>query len=82
MTAEVALRHVGIVLGLEVSRVACNNADWYRLLGLCGKTDTLEALRVCLDFLLIGIDLLLIVGDLLFVGRSLHLIGSNLLELV
>jgi hypothetical protein len=29
------------VLGLEVSRVACNNADWYRLLGLCGMTDTL-----------------------------------------
>src|SRR5229473_317509 len=33
LTAEVALRHVGIVLGLEVSRLARNNADWYRLLG-------------------------------------------------
>src|SRR5215831_4779058 len=32
MTAEVALGHVGIVLGLEVSRLARNNADWYRLL--------------------------------------------------
>src|SRR6185295_8362244 len=32
LTAEVALRHVGIVLGLEVSRLARNNADWYRLL--------------------------------------------------
>jgi|SRR6516162_2858424 DNA invertase Pin-like site-specific DNA recombinase len=41
MTAEVALAHVGIVLGLEVSRVARNNADWYRLLDLCGMTDTL-----------------------------------------
>ena len=41
MTAEVALGHVGIVLGLEVSRVARNNADWYRLLDLCGMTDTL-----------------------------------------
>src|SRR5437899_57594 len=41
MTAEVALGHVGIVLGLEVSRVARNNADWYRLLDLCGITDTL-----------------------------------------
>jgi DNA invertase Pin-like site-specific DNA recombinase len=40
MTAEVALRHVGIVLGLEVSRLARNNADWYRLLDLCGMTDT------------------------------------------
>src|SRR5258707_10001324 len=41
MTAEVALGHVGMVLGLEVSRVARNNADWYRLLDLCGITDTL-----------------------------------------
>jgi DNA invertase Pin-like site-specific DNA recombinase len=41
MTAEVALGHVGIVLGLEVSRLARNNADWYCLLDLCGVTDTL-----------------------------------------
>jgi DNA invertase Pin-like site-specific DNA recombinase len=41
MAAEVALGHVGIVLGLEVSRLARNNADWYRLLDLCGTTDTL-----------------------------------------
>ena len=41
MTAEVALGHVGIVLGLEVSRLARNNGDWYRLLDLCGMTDTL-----------------------------------------
>jgi DNA invertase Pin-like site-specific DNA recombinase len=41
MTAEVALGHVGIVLGLEVSRLARNNADWYRLLDLCGTMDTL-----------------------------------------
>jgi DNA invertase Pin-like site-specific DNA recombinase len=41
LTSEVALTHVGIVLGLEVSRLARNNADWYRLLELCGITDTL-----------------------------------------
>jgi DNA invertase Pin-like site-specific DNA recombinase/predicted DNA-binding transcriptional regulator AlpA len=41
MTTEVALGHVGMVLGLEVSRLARNNADWYRLLDLCGITDTL-----------------------------------------
>jgi DNA invertase Pin-like site-specific DNA recombinase len=41
LTAEVALGHVGIVLALEVSRLARNNADWYRLLDLCGTTDTL-----------------------------------------
>jgi len=41
LIAEVALGHVGIVLSLEVSRLARNNADWYRLLDLCGMTDTL-----------------------------------------
>jgi DNA invertase Pin-like site-specific DNA recombinase len=41
MISEVALGRVGIVLGLEVSRLARNNADWYRLLDLCGITDTL-----------------------------------------
>ena len=41
MTAEVALGRVGIVFGLEVSRVARNNADWYRLFDLCSITDTL-----------------------------------------
>jgi DNA invertase Pin-like site-specific DNA recombinase len=41
MTAEVALHHVGIILGLEVFRLARNNADWYRFLDLCGITDTL-----------------------------------------
>jgi len=43
MTAEVALAHVGIILSIEVSRVARNNADWYRLLDLCAVTDTLIA---------------------------------------
>ena len=41
MTAEVALARVGIILGLEVSRLARNNADWYHLLDLCAMTDTL-----------------------------------------
>ena len=41
LIADVALGHVGIVLSLEVSRLARNNADWYRLLDLCGMTDTL-----------------------------------------
>ena len=40
LTAEVALGHAGMVLGLEVSRVARNNSEWYRLLDLCGVTDT------------------------------------------
>ena len=41
LTSKVALGHAGIVLGLEVSRLARNNADWYRLLDLCSMTDTL-----------------------------------------
>jgi len=41
MTADVALGQIGLLLGLEVSRLARNNADWYRLLDLCGLTDTL-----------------------------------------
>jgi DNA invertase Pin-like site-specific DNA recombinase len=40
LTAEV-LGHVGLVLGLEVSRLARNNADWYRLIDLCGLSNTL-----------------------------------------
>ena len=43
LTAEVALGNVGIVVGLEVSLLARNNADWYRLLDLCAMTDTLIA---------------------------------------
>ncbi len=41
LAAEVALGRVGIVLGLDASRLARNNADWYRLLDLCAMTDTL-----------------------------------------
>jgi DNA invertase Pin-like site-specific DNA recombinase len=41
LTAQVALGHVGLVLGLEVSRLARNNADWYRLIDLCGLSNTL-----------------------------------------
>jgi DNA invertase Pin-like site-specific DNA recombinase/predicted DNA-binding transcriptional regulator AlpA len=41
LTAEVAMARVGLVLGLEVSRLARNNADWHRLIDLAGLTDTL-----------------------------------------
>ena len=41
LAAEVALGRVGLVLGLEASRLARNNADWYRLLDLCAITDTI-----------------------------------------
>src|SRR5271165_6847205 len=32
MTSDVALGRIGIILGLEASRLARNNSDWYRLL--------------------------------------------------
>ncbi|MCA1706705.1 MAG: recombinase family protein [Actinobacteria bacterium] len=43
LVADVGLGKVGIVLGIEVSRLARNNADWYQLLDLCTLTDTLIA---------------------------------------
>ena len=43
LVMEVSLGHVGIILAREVSRLARNNADWYRLLDLCGILDTLIA---------------------------------------
>ena len=41
LVAAVGLRKVGIVLGLEVSRLARNSVDWQQLLQLCAYTDTL-----------------------------------------
>jgi DNA invertase Pin-like site-specific DNA recombinase len=41
LVAEVSLGRAGIVLGLECSRLARNNADWHQLLELCGLTGTL-----------------------------------------
>jgi len=41
LVAEVGLGKAGIVLGLEVSRLARNNADWHRLLEICGLSGTL-----------------------------------------
>ncbi len=41
LVAEVSLGNAGIVMGLEVSRLARNNADWQRLLQLCAFTDSL-----------------------------------------
>jgi len=43
LTADVALGHVGIIFGWEVSRLARNNADWYHLLDLAAVVGTLIA---------------------------------------
>src|SRR5438067_9154670 len=37
LLAEVALDHVGLILGLEMSRLARSNRDWHQLLELCGR---------------------------------------------
>ncbi len=41
LVADVSLKKAGIVLGLECSRLARNNADWHRLLELCALSGTL-----------------------------------------
>jgi len=41
LVAEVGMGKAGIVLGLEVSRLARNNTDWHRLLEICALSDTL-----------------------------------------
>ena len=41
LVSDVGLGRAGIVMGLEVSRLARNNADWHRLLEICALADTL-----------------------------------------
>ena len=41
LVTEVGLGKAGLVIGLEVSRLARNSGDWHRLLEICAFTDTL-----------------------------------------
>lgn len=41
LVAEVGMGKAGIVMGLEVSRLARNCLDWHRLLEICALSDTL-----------------------------------------
>jgi DNA invertase Pin-like site-specific DNA recombinase len=41
LVSEVALGKAGIVMGLEVSRLARNSADWHPLIELCSLSGTL-----------------------------------------
>ncbi|MBW1669496.1 MAG: recombinase family protein [Deltaproteobacteria bacterium] len=41
LVGEVGMGHAGIVLSLEVSRLARNCSDWHRLLEICAVADTL-----------------------------------------
>ena len=41
LVSDVGLGRAGIVMGLEVSRLARNSSDWHRLLEICALTNTL-----------------------------------------
>jgi DNA invertase Pin-like site-specific DNA recombinase len=41
LTTEVSLNHVGIVLGLELSRLSRSSKDWHQLIDVCGIFNTL-----------------------------------------
>ncbi|WP_276961639.1 recombinase family protein, partial [Ferrimicrobium acidiphilum] len=41
MVAAVGMGEVGVVIGLEVSRLARSSSDWHRLLEICALSDTL-----------------------------------------
>jgi DNA invertase Pin-like site-specific DNA recombinase len=41
LVAEVGLGHVGVVLGVEMSRLARSCCDWHQLLEICALRDTL-----------------------------------------
>jgi DNA invertase Pin-like site-specific DNA recombinase len=41
LMTEVSLNHVGVVLGLELSRLSRSNKDWHHLIDVCGIFNTL-----------------------------------------
>jgi DNA invertase Pin-like site-specific DNA recombinase len=79
LVTEVSMGRAGVVLGLEVSRLARNSADWQRLLELCALTDTLildeDGLYDCNDFndrLLLGLKGTLSEAELHFLRARLR----------
>ena len=79
LVTEVSLGRAGMVLGLEVSRLARNSADWQRLLELCALADTLildeDGLYDCNDFndrLLLGLKGTLSEAELHFLRARLR----------
>jgi DNA invertase Pin-like site-specific DNA recombinase len=79
LVTEVSLGQAGIVLGLEVSRLARNSTDWHRLLELCALADTLildeDGLYDCNDFndrLLLGLKGTLSEAELHFLHARLR----------
>ena len=62
LLAEVTMEHVGLIVGIEMSRIARNNKDWHNLLEMCALFGTLLADEDCVydpvdtnDRLLLGL---------------------------
>jgi DNA invertase Pin-like site-specific DNA recombinase len=45
LVSEVGLDHVGLVLGMEVSRLARSGREWHQLLELCALSGALRRTR-------------------------------------
>ena len=83
LVAEVGMGRAGIVLGLEVSRLARNNADWHRLLEICALSGTLicdeDGLYDPADFndrLLLGLKGTMSEAELHFIRARLAVVSS------
>jgi DNA invertase Pin-like site-specific DNA recombinase len=79
LAADVALGHVGIVFGWQVSRLARNNAEWYQLLDLAalvgtliGDTDGVYDPRLYNDRLLLGLKGTMSEAELYLMRQRLH----------
>src|SRR5712691_11769695 len=79
LAADVALGHVGIVFGWQVSRLARNNAEWYQLLDLAalvgtliGDTDGVYDPRLYNDRLLLGLKGTMSEAELYMLRQRLH----------
>ena len=80
LMAEVGLDHIGIVLGIEISRLARSSRDWYQLLEICalfstliGDADGLYDPQTYNDRLLLGLK-----GTMS--EAELHLLKQRMLE--
>ena len=79
LATAVSLGKVGIVFMLEVSRLARNNSDWYRLIEICGVSGTLIADESAVynprepnDRLLLGVKGTLSEAELFTLGTRLY----------
>lgn len=79
LVAEVGLDHVGLILGLEMSRLARSNKDWHQLLEACALFGTLIAdhngvydARQHNDRLLLGLGGMMSEAELHLLKQRMH----------